>query len=314
MSNTTTVSSLQDSIDSKTGELNQLMDKSTKLRAAQENAAEEITEAVELLNGLRQSPANDPTHRERNKNNPQVMKGLDEFDKMLATGVQLEKDRREAGEKIAGELGQTKREIVQLQEEIAQLNEKLEQQKTSVEVDAIKDDLGIDFAALEKQDTSIDDLLQSSAKTTQAQLETTQATQANTVDRVQKDIDLCVNLQSKLQTERAALGSGVIDRVMNWRKISEIDKNLKEVTAKKTGREAMLTEAKAGLDKATQELEAHKKSFGVDDGGINVGTKAHISFHGHGEKQDQAKKVDLPNSSPSIDNLTHLVPKGHARK
>ena len=294
-------------LNAKSDELKRLQEQLVKLATAQENAAVDYTEARELLDGLRQSQANDQDLRAANKTNPQVVKGYEEFDKMLAAGVQLEKDRRLAGEKIAEELGQTKRDIAKLQTEIEQL-------KTSVEVDAIKDDLGIDFDALKKQGASIDDQLQSSAKTTQASLETALATQTNTVDRVQKDIDMCVNLQSKLQTERAALSSGVIDRVMNWRKISEIDKNLKEVTAKKTGREAMLTEAKADLDKTTQDLEAHKKTFGVDDGSVNVGTKAHISFHGHGEKQDQAKKVDLPNSSPSIDNLTHLVPKGHARK
>lgn len=316
MSDTNKDLSPQDSINAKTDELNRLVEKSAKLGAAEEKAAEEITEAVELLNGLRQSPANDPIHRERNKNNPQVLKGLDEFDQMLANGVKLEKDRREAGEKIAAELGQTNREIVQLQTEIAQLNEKLNQQKNSAELNAIKDDLGIDFDALQKQGEGTNSLLQSAAKEMQGHLEVNVTQQASTVDRVQKDIDLCNNLQSKLQTERAALSSGVVDRVMNWRKISEIDKNLKEVSAKKVDRESMLKEAKAGLDKATQELETHKKSFGVDSGATtnNVGTSAHISFHGHGDKQNHAQEAKLPNSGPHIDKLTNLVPKGHSHR
>jgi hypothetical protein len=291
-------------LKAKEAELKRLQEKMPGLLAAQENAAADYTEARELLDGLRQSNANNQDIRERNKNNPQVMKGLEEFDKMLATGIQLEKDRRLAAEKIADEFGQTKRDIARLQTEMEQL-------KTEMEVGGIKDDLDIDFDSLRKQGESTNDLLQSTAKTTQAHLESNVTHQASTVDRVKKDIDLCTNLQSKLQTERAALSSGVIDRVMNWRKISEIDKNLKEVTAKKVDREAMLKEAKAGLETTIKELDAHKKSFGVEDGAKvdNVGTQAHISFHGHGDKQQQAQQVKLPNTGKGIDDLTNLVPK-----
>jgi TPP-dependent trihydroxycyclohexane-1,2-dione (THcHDO) dehydratase len=100
---------------------------------------------------------------------------------------------------------------------------------------------------------------------TQAQLESTVAHHASTVNHVQNDIDLCVNLQNRLQTERAALNSGVVAHLMHWRTTSEIDLHLKELSAKKADRETMLTEAKASLQKATEELEAHKKSFGEDD-------------------------------------------------
>jgi predicted nuclease with TOPRIM domain len=260
---------------------------------------------------MRQSTNNDPAHKENNKNSPGVLSVIAEFEQSLAGVVKLEKERREAGEKIAAELGHSQREIVRLQTEIAQLNEKFHQRKDAAEVDAIKDDLDIDFDALKKQGESTDDLLQSTAKSTQAHLESSVTHQASTVDRVKKDIDLCNNLQSKLQAERAALSSGVIDRVMNWRKISEIDKNLKEVTAKKTDRESMLKEANASLDAATKDLEAHKKSFGADDGAKvdNVGTKTHISFHGHG---DHAPQVKLAHTGPNIQDLTRLVPKGHA--
>jgi hypothetical protein len=296
-------------LNAKSDELKRLQEQMVKLEAAQENAAVDYTEARELLDGLRQSNANDQDLRAANKNNPGAVKGFEEFDKMLAAGIQLEKDRRHVAEKIAEDLGQTKREIAKLQTEIEQL-------KTEMEVGAIKEDLGIDFDALKKQGESTDDLLQSTAMTTQAHLESNLTQQASTVDRVQRDIDLCNNLQTKLHAERAALSSGVIDRVMNWRKISEIDKNLKEVSAKKVDREAMLKEAKVGLETATRELETHKKSFGVDDGAKvdNVGTKAHISFHGHGDHAGQVEQTKLKNSGPGMDSLTNLVPKGHSHR
>ncbi|QIF02148.1 hypothetical protein [Roseimicrobium sp. ORNL1] len=104
-----------------------------------------------------------------------------------------------------------------------------------------------------------------SAPRTQAQLESAVAHHASTVDHVQQDIDLCVNLQSRLQTERAALNSGVVAHLMHWRTTSEIDLHLKEITAKKADRESMLIEAKASLDKATQELEDHQRRFGGDE-------------------------------------------------
>lgn len=301
-------------LKAKEAELKRLQEQMPKLLAAQENAAADYTEARELLDGLRQSNANDQDIRERNKNNPQVMKGLEEFDKMLATGIQLEKDRRLAAEKIADELGQTKRDIAKVEEEITKLKAEMEQQKNSAEVDAITEDLGIDFDALQKQSAGTNDLLQTAAKTSQPHMEATLNQQADTVARVQKDIDLCNSLQSKLQTERAALSSGVIDRVMNWRKISEIDKNLKEVAAKKTGREDMLKDAKAELDKTVQKLDEFKKNIGAGNDGaklehVNVGTKAHISFHGHGDKQ-QAEQVKLNHTGPDINDLTKLTQKG----
>ncbi|RBP35542.1 hypothetical protein DES53_12162 [Roseimicrobium gellanilyticum] len=297
-------------IRAKTHELYQNHAQVKRLQGAEEKAAAEYADAADNLSILRKSPQNDPAYREKNKNGSLGMNGS-EFDQMLAHWVKQEKDCREAAEKIASELGQTQREIVRLQTELAQLGEKLHQRKEAAEVDAIQDDLGIDFDDLNKQGKSTDDLLQSTAKSTQAHLETNVTQQASTVGRVQKDIDLCNDLQTKLQAERAALSSGVIDRVMNWRKISEIDKNLKDVASKKTDRESMLKVAKSELDKATTELEAHTKTFGVNDGAKvnNVGTQAHINFHGHGDKQQQGKKVTLPNTGPSIQEMTQLGPK-----
>jgi hypothetical protein len=104
-----------------------------------------------------------------------------------------------------------------------------------------------------------------STQRTQAHLESAVAHHASTVDHVQQDIDLCVNLHNRLQTERAALNSGMVAHLMHWRTTSEIDLHLKELSAKKADRETMLIQAQAHLEKATEELEAHKKSIGVDE-------------------------------------------------